>query len=356
MRGSFFFLPLFVSLHLVLVDYNKSNFTQIILHARIFVELASTIDQAELLTEQASKKSENLIQSIKHTESEFNELADATQSLVSVSEQIGRATEEIARGSVDQTENLSDAMETLDSLGELIERISSPLVFLSEGASESESINAESTRTLTELEETIKTSDTLNKDIISIINTMLVEFKHIIEAIRKIDSIAGQTNLLALNASIESARTGEAGRGFAVVADEIRKLAEETSDSAKSINVVIANIDSQINKAQDTLENITSQSSQTISTVNVATVNIQKTLEYLRTTSYKLIDANKDALSLNEMKNQTHNSFSSVASVAEEYSATTEQVSAGITRMIEDIEHIATSSKGIKSEVEKLSK
>lgn len=57
-----------------------------------------------------------------------------------------------------------------------------------------------------------------------------------------IQNISDQTNLLALNASIEAARVGEHGKGFSVVAEEIRKLAEQSNDSAGSIAILIENI------------------------------------------------------------------------------------------------------------------
>ena len=59
------------------------------------------------------------------------------------------------------------------------------------------------------------------------------------DAAQLITSIAEETNLLSLNASIEAARAGEQGSGFAVVAGQIKKLAEQSNDSAKYIDSVI---------------------------------------------------------------------------------------------------------------------
>ncbi|MEA5421119.1 methyl-accepting chemotaxis protein [Spirulina sp. CCNP1310] len=62
-----------------------------------------------------------------------------------------------------------------------------------------------------------------------------------------VSDLANQTNMLALNAAVEAVRAGEHGKGFSVVATEIRKLADQSKQSAQKINDLVTDIQHAIN-------------------------------------------------------------------------------------------------------------
>lgn len=62
-------------------------------------------------------------------------------------------------------------------------------------------------------------------------------------------SVAEQTKMLGLNAAIEAARAGEHGRGFGVVAEEIRKLSDESKQTADQIAQQIREIEEKVQDA-----------------------------------------------------------------------------------------------------------
>ena len=97
--------------------------------------------------------------------------------------------------------------------------------------------------------------ENLNNEI-SEIGVMTKEINKITDAIK---SIAGQTNMLGLNASIEAARAGEAGKGFSVVAAEIKKLSDNSKETADGIMKLTTQI-------EKTVSNTISNSKSTLAT------------------------------------------------------------------------------------------
>jgi methyl-accepting chemotaxis protein len=76
--------------------------------------------------------------------------------------------------------------------------------------------------------------------------------------------IAQQTNLLAINAAIEAARAGEAGRGFSVVAAEVRRLSQDSADTARRIAQRIEQVTQMIDGASSAAMHTAQSDSQSI--------------------------------------------------------------------------------------------
>ncbi len=141
----------------------------------------------------------------------------------------------------------SDMRSLSDSSTSIMEATVSGKNYASEMKERANNIRGLATRSK---EESERITNSLQADL-----TSAVESSKSVNSIQdltdEILSIASQTNLLALNASIEAARAGEAGKGFAVVADEIRVLADNSRNTANSIQEISSDVISSVESLAD---------------------------------------------------------------------------------------------------------
>lgn len=282
------------------------------------------------------------------------ELKKSTVEFKVISDESALAVDEIAQGAQSQVNDLRSGVEAINDLEVSIDEVLLTVKQVLEKLLEHEERNIESVSIVSDLRRISENSDELNNGIEALIKNMTNEFTAIIEAINNINNIAGQTNLLALNASIESARAGEAGKGFAVVADEIRKLAEQTSASAHSINSIIEGVNSQITNANNILKSMNTQAVESSGIISDTSEGLKSTVDFFRTTTKDLEEILNLSHKMESDKENTKVVIDRIASISEEFSAATEEVNASMQTQAEEVEVLKSITQNIYSEMEKL--
>ncbi|MBD8048034.1 heme NO-binding domain-containing protein [Clostridium faecium] len=321
------------------------------------------IEESALVT---NDKFENLYSKInnhiKHIKSDFvgfkgitDEMATFAKNISIISEKMDKTSEEIsqvvnqvASTSVDQAQNTESAAHILN------ENINALKVIVDSENNNKEELEA----TINKISDSYEQVDKVSKNILDTLESFQEvkvkgtqlgdKAKDITNIVSIVSQISDMTNLLALNASIEAARAGEQGKGFAVVAEEVRKLAEQTKDAVEEINtnlvqfvddidILVKNIEKQYDVLQGEtkgLQLVRDVSKETTTSVKTVSVSMIETINEL----------DKEAESIADM----YNNIESLAAIAEENSASSQEVSANVSLYTEEIKKLIESIKEFK--------
>ena len=262
-----------------------------------------------------------------------NRFETITESIANVN----TAVDEIANGATAQAAETQVVNEKVLNIGNAIETTSENIEKLALSTQKMKEYNGTVNATLEELGEislqTKKSVDEVQAQT-DATNQSAMEIR---SATDMITEIAEQTNLLSLNASIEAARAGEAGRGFAVVADEIRKLADQSGESAARISAIISELIANSNNSVDIMKQMSNVMNEQNKHLD-ATKNVFASLN-------QEIDSVSDAVGtitgqveqLDVLKNDVMSSMENLAAIAEENAASTEETSAAMQELNEII-------------------
>ena len=305
-----------------------------------FFVLNKFIDVLRNLIEKIKKGSGELEHTAASVDNGIRAAGDKITGTSATMEQLAASMEEVSATVINITENIESIRKDItvmaDKTGEGLERVDSI-------RQKAEGMKADAAASQ------VSASDMV-AHISGELSTAIEQSKQVEEINKLTDeilSISSQTNLLALNASIEAARAGEAGKGFAVVADEIRKLADESRNTANGIQ----NISKMVTES---VENLAGNAGKMLDFVN------QDVLEDYKGMVESGETYNEDAVQMNEMMQDIQNVAENLRRAANEISEAADGVSnavnqsaAGVSNAAEYTSELAGHMTGINESVEK---
>lgn len=319
-------------------------------------------DEINDLAESLNLMKNNLSEMIGKISSVSHTLAASSEQLSASSEETNKATEQIAtsimsvsESSERQSQMAQQSMMTVETIAERIKSIEDSISRVNTSAETSAERVERGQEGIKASEKVMTNIKNTTANVSTSVHKLGEESQQIGKIINVITDISEQTNLLALNAAIEAARAGEHGKGFAVVADEVRKLAEESSQSATDIRTLIEKIQIEIEKSVGMMkenETVVIEGQQKIEGTGKAFDAIQSATTDIVLRTKEMIGAiqsiSQGATDMVKRSQETTDDVMQSASDVETVAAASEEQSASM-------EEIAASSESLSHMAEELS-
>lgn len=303
----------------------------------------------------------NLKEIVRQVTFNSQQVAAAAEQLAASAEQGNRATEqisyviqEVAEGAERQVRSVDDASHAVNEMSNNVQQIADNSGRVSATAVQASEMSLEGRKAIETVARQMKLITGSVGELSQVVKDLGERSKEIGKILEVISGIAGQTNLLALNAAIEAARAGEHGRGFAVVADEVRKLAEQSAESAQQIADIINAIQNDTVKAVETMESTSEKVAEGIGAVDSAGDLFEKIRQLVTEVTNQIQNVNAAVQQLSEGTGGIVNSVRVISEVSESTASGTQNVSAATEEQLAAMQEIAASSASLSKMAEEL--
>ena len=271
------------------------------------------------------------------------------KSINDTSDGIVSTVQEMATGNSEQAGSLNHVSNMINDADGIFTEAAEISYKMSEISIKARTVVSDSSKKITEMSNQMAIINNAVSNAFSTVSELQKSMDEINIFVDGITQIAEQTNLLSLNAAIEAARAGEHGVGFAVVAEEVRKLADQSSISAGTINNIISTIKDRSSAALMEVEagsTATRVGESIVEMVSLSFDNIQMSFNEIDSSIEKELKAVEMTT---DIFKRIRSEVGSVANISMEHAAASEEMLASIEELSSNIGNIVDFMRGIQT-------
>ena len=286
------------------------------------------------------------------------ELSASSEESLASSQMVANSAEAQMVASEEQVNRMSASMQSMSDLQKGVTQITSNNDEMLKATDGVRSLVTQGSSVVTNVASQMNNIHTTFNETTEIMKNMAKHSNEIQNITSLITDISDQTNLLALNAAIEAARAGEYGKGFAVVAEEVRKLAEQSKNSASEIESMVQLIQVASNSAVkaittggDKVEEGIIKTTESLNVFQQIEISVDDVVQKVESVTTAISHIQEMASSVTESVQQVQTLATQAADGASDTSAATEEQLAANEEISSNAQSLADLAEKLQNEV-----